>query len=372
VRRIAIILAVCTLMAAELGAEATNDRQSSAWPEEQESKSVPLAKWLPSVLKRGPTDDADSTSSPDPDPAAVEPAPPPPKQQRRKAASQPKPEPEPKRTPEEEAAEALWWKETGDPAVAAFRRCLAEHVADETGRGNQSSYPDFVTAAMNGRCSRDFSAMARLILDRHGEDNFAKIARKLIATEFVPAVKQAAEGGAPEAIQPADGRPSQAIGLEDGKSALEVEMRRSKEAMFGCFVGEANRLATSSVAAAERVADLVIASCQSSAEAYFGKLDQLYPRATGGEASQTATAILDASYRPAIVQRIDSVRADGGLADGGLADGGLAGSGRADSGRADRADADATGLKRPQAIRESFSPAGEPAPGFPAPASSRP
>jgi hypothetical protein len=354
VRRIAIILAMGVLMAGDLSAQVNTDRQHSAWPEEQDSRSkTPLSQWLPSVLPFGSKDDADTTAgAPDPEPTVSAPAAPtPPKQQTRKRAPEPEPDPEPQLTRKEKEAEDRWWKETGDPAVSAFSRCLAEHVIDETSRGNQSSYPDFVTTAMNSRCSREFAVMAQLILDRHGEDNFARIARKLIKTTFVPAVKQVVEGGGlPEEIQP-----------EMDKPTLEADMRRSKEAMLGCLVNEADRLAASSAAAAERLADRVIAACQTTAEAFFGKLELLYPGATGGETSAKSAAILDATYRPAIIQRIASVRGGDGRG----------GDGRGGDGRGvvgGKADAETASHGR----QEAFSPAGAPAPGSPAPASSRP
>ena len=354
-RSIAIILAACALMAADLRAEANVDRQRSAWPKEQESRpTTPMSKWLPSLS--GTTEDAGAAtaSEPEAEPATADPAPPPRKQQPRKA--DPEPEPEPKLTRKEQEAEDRWWKQIGDPAVSAFSRCLAQHVVDEISSGKQSSYPDFVTTAMNSRCSREFAAMAQLILDRHGEDNFARIARKLITTKFVPAVKQVVEVGPPELAQP-----------EDDKPALEAEMRRSKEAMFGCLVDEADRLAASSAAAAELVADRVIAACQTTAETYFGKLEQLYPGATGGKASEKSAAILEASYRPAIIERIASMRGTSLRGASVPGDGVGAGTGGG------KADVEAASPKRQEAFRpKAISPAGEPAPGYPAPASSRP
>jgi len=353
VRRIAIILAACALMAGDVHAEAGNDRQRSAWPEEQDARTrTPLWKWL----KSGTQEQAAPARPADSEPVASDPAPESPKKKPSRRVAEPEPEPEPKLTPEEQEAEDRWWKETGDSAVAAFSRCLAEHVVDETSSGRESSYPDFVTTAMNGRCSREFAAMAQLILDRHGEDNFARIARKLIATKFVPAVKQVVEGGAPEAIPP-----------QDDKPALQAGMRQSKEAMLGCLMDEADRLAAASAAAPEQIADRVIAACKDMADVFFGKLEQLYPGATGGK--EGFAAILDASYRPAVVQRIAGVR--DGAQNGAMAGG---------SGGGGKADAEAARLTLPPAVRPpakedapvAISPAPEPASGSPAPASSRP
>jgi hypothetical protein len=353
----------CTLLAGDLRAESGVDRQRSAWPQEQEDRSkTPLSQWLPKVLGSGEAEPQSET-----EPAASEPAAPAPKQQPRRRAAEPEPDPEPKLTAEEQAAENLWWQEVGDAAVSAFSRCLREHVIDEVTRGSQSSYPDFVTTAMNNRCSRQFGAMARVILDRHGEDNFARIARKLIATKFVPAVKQVVEGGPSEVIPPEDERPT-----------LEVEMRQSKESMLDCLATEADRLAAGSAAPPEQVADRVIAACRTTAEVFFGKLERLYPAATGGKPSETA-AILDASYRPAIIQRIATVRADGVPAD----TGGAVAGGKADAQPASPKRPETVSHKNPEVISDApeavspqglqaISPAGEPAPASPAPASSRP
>jgi hypothetical protein len=99
---------------------------------------------------------------------------------------------------------------------------------------------------------------------------------------------------------------------QDATAGLEADMRRSKEEMLGCFKSEADRLAFSSPDSPERIADLVIAACQGTAEVFLDKIEQLYPGTMGGQASEKSAAILDASYRPSIVQRIDVVRSDRG------------------------------------------------------------
>ena len=343
-------------MAGGLRAEAINtDRQRSAWPEAEETSTrTPLWKWL----KSGPTEEAAPASPVEEEPVASDPAPEPTKKQRSKkviALPEPEPEAEPKLTPEQQAAEDLWWKETGDKAVAGFSSCLTEHVAEETSGGSQSSYPDFVTEAMNGRCSQEFAAMAQTILERHGEENFARIARKLIATKFVPTVKQVVEVGPPEAAPP-----------QDDRAALQAGMHQSKEAMLGCLMQEADRMAAASAAAPEEAADRVIAACQDVADAFFARLEQLYPGATGGKAG--FAAILDASYRPSVVQRIASVRLNPIAA----------------SSIGTKADAESAPLTLPRAAKQdapvavrpavgpAVSPAVEPASGSPVPASSRP
>jgi hypothetical protein len=306
VRHIAINLAACAALfaaavaAGDLSAEAVNDPKQAAWPDEQESREkIPLGKWLPTVIPALKTQAQPETAAPESEPVAAEPAAPPPKKRRARRAPEPPPEPEPKLTPEEQEAEDLWWKETGDPAVAAFSRCLSEHVIDETSRGSQASYPEFVTSAMNGRCSREFAIMAQLVLDRHGEDNFARIARKLIATRFVPAVKRVVEGGPVEDLPP-----------EDQKPVLQAELRQSKEAMLACMTAEADRQAASSDAPVENIADGVIAACRTTADDFFAKLEKLNPGTFGSAASEVSAAILDTSYRPAIVQRIATVRGE--------------------------------------------------------------
>ena len=335
-------------MAGDLHAEPGVGREHSAWPGEEEARPKrPLSEVLPRLLP-GRSNEAQPEEPAASEPAAAEPAPAPRKQQSTTRAPEPEPDPEPQLTRKELEAAGRWWNEIGDPAVAAFSRCLQEHVVDEVTSGSRSSYPDFVTSAMNSRCTGEFAAMARVILDRHGEDEFARIARKLIATRFVPAVKQVVEGG-PSAIPPEDDRP-----------ALMADMRRSKEAMLGCLEDESDRMAAASAAAPERVADRVIAACRTPAEAFFGKLEQLYPGAADGDVGKQPGAILEASYRPAIIQRISTVR--------GSLEGGAVG-----SGGSGKADAEIVIHKIPQAATtQSISPAGERAPGSPAQASSQP
>ena len=365
-RRFAIILAACALLAADVRAEATTDNKHSQWPKGEETRTrMPLAKWLRS------TDEVQPEAPADAEPVVVEEEPPPQKRKRSKRAfeREPAPEPEPKLTAEQQEAEDRWWKEVGDGAVAAFSRCLADFVVEETTSGSQSSYPDFVTAAMNGRCSREFAAMAQLILERHGQENFARIARKLIATKFVPAVKQVVEQGPAEIVQPAPAKPS-----------LEAEMRQTKEAMIGCIVVEADRLAAVRSEPADRVADQVIAACQGRAEAFFRTLEQLYPGSTGGKTGQGPAAVLDASYRPAILERIATIREGGAPVAAGAEKTIAAGGGKADALTSTKADAEARigpgreAASQPQRLvpAEAVSPAGVPAPASAPPANSQP
>jgi hypothetical protein len=353
VKRIAIILAACALMAGDARAEA-GDRQRSAWPDEQEDRTKrPLAKWLPSVL--GGTDEAQVPEPSEAEPAA-EPAPEPRRQQPRRRAAEPQPEPEPTLTRKQQETVDRWWNEVGDAAVAKFSRCLQEHAIDETTRGHQASYPDLVTTAMNSRCSREFAAMAQLILDFHGEDNFARIARKLIATKFVPAVKQVVEGG-----------PSQMLPPEDERPTLEAEMRQAKEAMLGCLEREADRLAAALTAPPEQVADRVVAACQAPAHAFLGKLEALWPGTMAGE---NPAAVIEASYRPAVIRRIASLRGESEPVATSAAPAGKVGGGKADAETMIHSRQEATSYKSPDEVISP--PPGEPVQMFPDPASSRP
>jgi hypothetical protein len=357
VKRIAIILAACALMTGEARAEAGIDRQRSAWPDGQEDRTKkPLAKWLPSVL--GGNKEEPATEASDAEPAA-EPAPEPTRQQPRRRAAEPQPEPEPTLTRKQQEAVDRWWTEVGDATVAKFSRCLQEHAIDETTRGNQSSYPDLVTTAMNSRCSHEFAAMAQVILDFHGEDNFARIARKLIATTFVPAVRQVVEGG-----------PSQMLPPEDERPTLEAEMRQAKDAMLGCLETQADRLAAATTAPPEEVADRVVAACEAPATAFFGKLEELWPGTMAGE---KPAAVIEASYRPAVIRRIASLRGDREPVASSAApqakSAGKASGGKADAETMIHGRQEATSYKSPDEI---LTPPGAPVQMFPAPASSRP
>lgn len=284
------MLAVSVLVAAEARAENVEFDDRRPTPSAQEGPTV--TDWIKSVLPSNAQNEAEASeqqTDSEPEAPAQQPA------KKRRTASKPKPEPEPK--PKSEA-EQKWWEEVANPVVFTFRDCLAKHTAAEIRRGSQSSYPEFVTEAMHGPCKGEFATMAKLILDEHGEDEFAKIAKELIATTFMPAVKEAAEN-APAEVEDEE---------QDPTAVLKAEMHRDKEAMFGCFTNEADRLATTSTAPAEQLAQSVIRSCRPRAQAYFDKLAQLYPGAAGAS-DDNSTAILNTTYRPAIVSRIKHMRA---------------------------------------------------------------
>ena len=95
---------------------------------------------------------------------------------------------------------------------------------------------------------------------------------------------------------------------QNRKVSLERELKQAKEAMLGCFAAESDRLASTSNFAAERLVEPVIESCRGRADVFFAKLHALYPDAAAGLAGKT-DAVLDGSYRPAIVSRINSKRA---------------------------------------------------------------
>lgn len=201
--------------------------------------------------------------------------------------------PAPKRSSEE----ARWWEETGNPAVFAFSGCVADHAEATTREGTELPHAEYVTTAMAGPCKEPFDRMAGLILERHGEQGFAKVSRELIESTFIPSVRNAIE------TAHADMRSQ-----EKRKAALGVEVQQAKDAMFACFVRETDRLAAISDASDRSVGESVIATCSGEANRFFVKLDELYPDASGGAQATQQTAI-SSSYLPAILTRVASVRA---------------------------------------------------------------
>lgn len=234
---------------------------------------------------------------------------------RKKKTARRKPSPEPSQKKVADA-EAQWWEKTGNPVVFTFSECVGKYATSETRTGSKSSYPEFVTAAMNGPCKGQFDTMAQVLLERHGETGFRKIAKELITTTFIPAVKLAAEQAQAELdekqaeVEEAQLIEGQAAAQQDQqtKLAMEAELRQAKEAMLDCFAGESDRLASTSSLAAERLVGPVIDSCRGKSDAFFMKLHALYPDAAAGLSGKT-DAVLDGSYRPAIVTRINSMRA---------------------------------------------------------------
>lgn len=306
-RRVGTVLAVLALTAADVYAEPAVEKQwqdptrsarenqwqgSDAGSDDWRQRPVrTLFKYLHQTVTGTDEEAVGDEPQATPEPAAA------PKQTQRRRARVAKAAPEPRRA-KRSRDEEQWWETVGNPAVFAFSNCVAGHAEAETRRDSRASYPEMVTQAMNGPCKSEFDAMAHLMLARHGEDGFRKIAKELIGTTFLPAVR--------EAVQRVQAGAEQ---TEADKARLENEMRAAKEAMLGCFVGEADRLAAISGVAADRLADAVIASCRPKADLFFTKLDELYPDAAGP--ADKASAIIASSYRPAIVTRINSLRAAG-------------------------------------------------------------
>ena len=85
------------------------------------------------------------------------------------------------------AAEELWWRETGNPAVFVFRDCLNYHAVRLRELAGPVPAQVQITKAMDETCRTEFDHMARTIADQFGEDGFRKVSQELIETTFVPA-----------------------------------------------------------------------------------------------------------------------------------------------------------------------------------------
>jgi len=85
------------------------------------------------------------------------------------------------------AAEELWWRETGNPAVFVFRDCLNHHAARLRKLAGPIPAHVQIAKAMDETCRTEFDQMARIIAGQFGEDGFRKLSEELIETTFVPA-----------------------------------------------------------------------------------------------------------------------------------------------------------------------------------------
>lgn len=85
------------------------------------------------------------------------------------------------------AAEELWWRETGNPAVFVFRDCLNHHAVRLRELAGPVPADVQITKAMDETCRSEFDNMARIIAGQFGEDGFRKLSEELIETTFVPA-----------------------------------------------------------------------------------------------------------------------------------------------------------------------------------------
>jgi hypothetical protein len=81
-----------------------------------------------------------------------------------------------------------------NPAVAAFRNCIASYFARGTERAVNGTWADLLIRTTEGECRAQFDDMAHHLSERFGEGRAELVMQQLIETSLLPAAKAAASG----------------------------------------------------------------------------------------------------------------------------------------------------------------------------------
>jgi hypothetical protein len=81
-----------------------------------------------------------------------------------------------------------------NPAVVAFRICIASHFARGSERKTEGTWADLLTYATEGECRPQFDDMARNLSKQFSKDRVEQVMQQLIETTLLPAAKAAARG----------------------------------------------------------------------------------------------------------------------------------------------------------------------------------
>jgi hypothetical protein len=81
-----------------------------------------------------------------------------------------------------------------NPAVVAFRNCIASYFARGSERGFEGTWADLLTRATEGECRPQFNDMAQILSNRFGKNRVEQVMQQLIETTLLPAAKAAARG----------------------------------------------------------------------------------------------------------------------------------------------------------------------------------
>jgi hypothetical protein len=81
-----------------------------------------------------------------------------------------------------------------NPAVVAFRNCIASFFARGMERGIDRTWADLLIRTTEGECRAQFDHMAQRLSERFGENRAELVMQQLIETTLLPAAKAAAIG----------------------------------------------------------------------------------------------------------------------------------------------------------------------------------
>ena len=76
-----------------------------------------------------------------------------------------------------------------DPALLAFRNCIASYSAREVGKDVAGTWADLLIRATEGECRARFDDMAQMLSKRFGEKRVELVMQQLIETTLLPAAK---------------------------------------------------------------------------------------------------------------------------------------------------------------------------------------
>jgi hypothetical protein len=76
-----------------------------------------------------------------------------------------------------------------DPALFAFRNCIASYSAREVGKIADETSADLLIRATEGQCRARFDDMAQMLSKRFGEKQVELVMQQLIETTLLPAAK---------------------------------------------------------------------------------------------------------------------------------------------------------------------------------------
>jgi len=190
---------------------------------------------------------------------------------------------------------ANWWKNTGNPAVFAFRDCTEKFAGAQVSRNVKGTPAQFITRAMKTSCQVDFAKMAGVLIGGLGEEKSNAMLAELVKTTFLPTVKSAID-----VVENEKRAVAQRVGAKD---AAQAKMQTAKSQMFACFAQKTDRLSVAKTTGANTIADSVIIGCQNKSDAFF---DLLFAnsKATSQEKLKQKNIALNETYRVAIIKRV--------------------------------------------------------------------
>jgi hypothetical protein len=254
-------------------------------------------------------------------------------------AAQPEPrEQAPSRRASSGVSEADWWKDTGNPAVFTFSKCLSRYSRAQALEHPKLNLKSVLAKAIKADCEQQFDAVSLALAERFGSKRGRKMAEELSSSTFVPAVREAVLNVRQEQKAALAGNPTQTVAAapaapapaaqpqpastQPAGTALatvpapsspqavgpHLELAIAKEEMFTCYRTRTDRAGPQPPMPVDAVVDQVLLECSDHTRAFFKRLFEVYPHPEGQQADKMREAIAT-NYRPAIASRVEQLRA---------------------------------------------------------------